>query len=112
MLKPGAMGANTAVEFGQEVEVHNLLVIDQHTFEGEVTDKLWHISHSCHVNINNEYQEFMIKLKKKTLLPYGPIDCRLSAKLVACCVLRGSLQPYSRVSRLELILFLPTAPQL
>jgi hypothetical protein len=35
MVKPGAMGANTAAEFGQEVEVHNLLVIDQHTFEGE-----------------------------------------------------------------------------
>jgi DNA damage-binding protein 1 len=34
MMKPGAMGANTAAEFGQEVEVHNLLVIDQHTFEG------------------------------------------------------------------------------
>ncbi|KDR10581.1 DNA damage-binding protein 1 isoform X1 [Zootermopsis nevadensis] len=33
MVKPGAMGANTAAEFGQEVEVHNLLVIDQHTFE-------------------------------------------------------------------------------
>lgn len=33
MMKPGAMGANTAAEFGQEVEVHNLLVIDQHTFE-------------------------------------------------------------------------------
>ncbi|PSN48913.1 hypothetical protein C0J52_03484 [Blattella germanica] len=33
LVKPGAMGANTAAEFGQEVEVHNLLVIDQHTFE-------------------------------------------------------------------------------
>lgn len=35
MMKPGAMGTNTAAEFGQEVEVHNLLVIDQHTFEGD-----------------------------------------------------------------------------
>jgi DNA damage-binding protein 1 len=52
MVKPGAMGANTAAEFGQEVEVHNLLVIDQHTFEGEVTDKFYCQSYSCHIYIN------------------------------------------------------------
>jgi DNA damage-binding protein 1 len=40
MMKPGAMGANTAAEFGQEVEVHNLLVIDQHTFEGDSKNEL------------------------------------------------------------------------
>ena len=34
LVKPGAVGAGAA-EFGQEVEVHNLLVIDQHTFEGK-----------------------------------------------------------------------------
>jgi hypothetical protein len=50
MVKPGAMGANTAAEFGQEVEVHNLLVIDQHTFEGEVRYRLWYEWHFCHVN--------------------------------------------------------------
>ncbi|XP_067012933.1 DNA damage-binding protein 1 [Anabrus simplex] len=33
LVKPGVGGANTAAEFGQEVEVHNLLIIDQHTFE-------------------------------------------------------------------------------
>lgn len=31
ILKPGT--TNTATEFGLEVEVHNLLIIDQHTFE-------------------------------------------------------------------------------
>ncbi|XP_055588358.1 DNA damage-binding protein 1 [Uranotaenia lowii] len=31
LLKPGASNTNT--EFGQEVEVHNLLIIDQNTFE-------------------------------------------------------------------------------
>ncbi|XP_049788661.1 DNA damage-binding protein 1 [Schistocerca nitens] len=34
LVKPGALGsANSAADFGQEVEVHNLLVVDQHTFE-------------------------------------------------------------------------------
>lgn len=29
----GISGGNTAAEYGLEVEVHNLLIIDQHTFE-------------------------------------------------------------------------------
>lgn len=29
----GVSGANTAPEYGQEIEVHNLLIVDQHTFE-------------------------------------------------------------------------------
>ncbi|KAF2894969.1 hypothetical protein ILUMI_11202 [Ignelater luminosus] len=29
----GMSGANTTPEYGQEIEVHNLLIIDQHTFE-------------------------------------------------------------------------------
>lgn len=29
----GLSGSNIVPEFGQEVEVHNLLIIDQHTFE-------------------------------------------------------------------------------
>lgn len=34
-LKSGPTASiNTFAEFGQEVEIHNLLVIDQHTFEG------------------------------------------------------------------------------
>lgn len=34
-LKAGPTASiNTPAEFGQEVEVHNLLIIDQHTFEG------------------------------------------------------------------------------
>ncbi|XP_063230961.1 DNA damage-binding protein 1 [Bacillus rossius redtenbacheri] len=33
LVKPGALGINPGTEFGTEVEVHNLLVIDQHTFE-------------------------------------------------------------------------------
>lgn len=32
ILKPGS--TNAAAEYGLEVEVHSLLVIDQHTFEG------------------------------------------------------------------------------
>lgn len=32
IIKPGT--TNTSAEYGIEVEVHNLLVIDQHTFEG------------------------------------------------------------------------------
>lgn len=36
-LKGGPTASiNTPAEFGQEVEVHNLLIIDQHTFEGVV----------------------------------------------------------------------------
>lgn len=35
LIKPGTAGAvNLSTDFGQEVEVHNLLIIDQHTFEG------------------------------------------------------------------------------
>ncbi|XP_059618303.1 DNA damage-binding protein 1 [Phlebotomus argentipes] len=33
LLKPGAGASGSNAEFGQEVEIHNLLVIDQNTFE-------------------------------------------------------------------------------
>lgn len=34
-FKPASVGAaNLSTDYGQEVEVHNLLIIDQHTFEG------------------------------------------------------------------------------
>lgn len=33
LSKPGAGTSGTSTEFGQEVEVHNLLIIDQNTFE-------------------------------------------------------------------------------
>lgn len=29
----GMSGTNTTPEYGQEIEVHNLLIVDQHTFE-------------------------------------------------------------------------------
>lgn len=34
LIKPGSN--NTPAEIGAEIEVHNLLIIDQHTFEGTV----------------------------------------------------------------------------
>jgi len=35
MIKPGSTApAGSALDFGLEWEVHNLLIIDQHTFEG------------------------------------------------------------------------------
>lgn len=40
MLKPGT--TNTATEFGLEVEVHNLLIIDQHTFEGNISNPYYY----------------------------------------------------------------------
>lgn len=33
LLKPGAGASGSNAEFGQEVEIHNLLIIDQNTFE-------------------------------------------------------------------------------
>ena len=44
LLKPGGMGqvaSGATADFGQEVEIHNLLVIDQHTFEGKQCDIIY-----------------------------------------------------------------------
>ncbi len=37
LFKTASVGAvNLSMDHGQEVEIHNLLIIDQHTFEGRI----------------------------------------------------------------------------